>query len=161
MKCLIVILAGIMIFACKQKTDLEPNSETSVEEVSSGDLDWVLGNWKRLNDEEGQITFENWDRLSNGNYVGLGFTMQNGDTVKQENMQIVKKGIEWELIVIVPGDDPVMFEMTHWDEGEFICENHEIDFPNKIRYWKEGEKINATVANAEMEIPFEFVKLDK
>ena len=32
-------------------------------------------------------------------------------------------------------------------------------FPKKVKYWVEGEKIKATISNEEMEIPFEFEKI--
>ena len=51
--------------------------------------------------------------------------------------------------------------MTNHSENEFTCENTEIDFPNKIRYWKNGDKINASVSNTEMEIQFELKRLNE
>jgi len=64
------------------------------------------------------------------------------------------------LVVKVPEEEgSVTFKGTSHKEGEFICENKEIDFPNKIRYFRKGKRINAMVSNGEMEIPFEFEKL--
>ena len=40
--------------------------------------------------------------------------------------------------------------------NEFVCVNDSIDFPKKIKYWTDGEKIKAKISNEEMEIPFEF-----
>lgn len=47
--------------------------------------------------------------------------------------------------------------MSH-NQNEFTCENNEIDFINKIKYFKNGDKTNASVSNSEMEIVFEFEK---
>ena len=47
-------------------------------------FDWLLGKWKRLNDEVGKETFENWNKISLSKYLGIGFTMQRGDTIKRE-----------------------------------------------------------------------------
>lgn len=48
---------------------------------SSRNFDWLCGNWVRTNDEEGYRTYENWMKNSNTEYIGLGCTLQDGDTV--------------------------------------------------------------------------------
>ncbi len=55
----------------------------------------------------------------------------------------------------------ITFLGTSHSTNEFIVENNEIDFPNKIKYWKDGNKLKASVSNSEIKIPFEFEKLDK
>ena len=61
----------------------------------------------------------------------------------------------------VPNEpESITFEGTSHDKNEFICENTEIDFPNKIKYWKNGSNINASVSGVDMEIPFEFERLE-
>ena len=130
--------------------------------MNSENFDWLLGKWKRLNEEEGKETFENWGKVSVNEYSGIGFTMQNGDTIKQENIQLIKVDKKWNLVVKVPDEaESITFKMTQFNEKEFVCENHEIDFPNKIKYWKNGYRINASVSNSEMEIPFEFERISK
>ena len=158
----ILLLIGVLIIACnqneKQKTIVKP-AAAAIE--TTGDFDWLLGYWKRLNEEEGKETFENWSAISKTEYSGIGFTMQNGDTIKQEKIQLFKVSGKWNLTVKAPEDsESITFKGLSYNENEFICENLELDFPNKIKYWKNGEKINASVSNAEMEIPFEFEKLN-
>jgi hypothetical protein len=88
--------------------------------------------------------------------------MQNGDTLKQEKIRLLKINGKWNLAVIAPEEsESTIFMMTDFSESEFTCENNEIDFPNTIRYWKNGAKLYASVSNAEMEIPFEFEKLSE
>lgn len=55
--------------------------------------------------------------------------------------------------------EPTTFNGVSHNENEFTCENREIDFPNKIKYWKKGNRINAMVSGGEMAISFEFEKL--
>ena len=143
----------------KEKQKEWIKSETMIKK--SENFDWLLGKWKRLNEEEGKETFENWEKISETEYSGIGFTMQNGDTIKQENIRLIKSNDKWNIIVKVPEEtESISFTGTSHSENEFTCENNEIDFPNNIKYWKNGDKINASVSNAEMEIPFEFEKLD-
>ena len=142
----------------KQKEGIK--SETMIEK--SENFDWLLGKWKRLNEEEGKETFENWNKINDTEYSGIGFTMQNGDTIKQEKIRLTKTSEKWNLTVKVPEEsESITFNGISHNETEFTCENNEIDFPNKIKYWKNGNRINAMVSGGEMEIPFEFEKLNK
>ena len=144
----------------KEKQKEEIKSETMIEK--SENFDWLLGKWKRLNEEEGKETFENWNKINETEYSGIGFTMQNGDTIKQEKIRLTKTSGKWNLTVKVPEEsESITFNGISHNETEFTCENNEIDFPNKIKYWKNGNRINAMVSGAEMEIPFEFEKLNK
>ena len=147
--------------SCNQDKKKSVITETVEIDKKSNNFDWLIGKWERLNEEEGKNTFENWEKISNTEYSGIGFTMQNGDTIKQEKIQLINTGEKWNLTVKVPEEmESISFKMTNHSENEFTCENTEIDFPNKIRYWKNGDKINASVSNTEMEIQFEFKKLD-
>ena len=144
----------------KEKQKEEIKSETMIEK--SENFDWLLGKWKRLNEEEGKETFENWNKINETEYSGIGFTMQNGDTIKQEKIRLTKTSGKWNLTVKVPEEsESITFNGISHNETEFTCENNEIDFPNKIKYWKNGNRINAMVSGGEMEIPFEFEKLNK
>jgi len=164
MKKILILLIGILILSCnqskKEKQKEEINSETMIEK--SENFDWLLGKWKRLNEEEGKETFENWNKINETEYSGIGFTMQNGDTIKQEKIRLTKTGGKWNLTVKVPEEsESITFNGISHNETEFTCENNEIDFPNKIKYWKNGNRINAMVSGGEMEISFEFEKLNK
>jgi len=87
--------------------------------------------------------------------------MQNKDTLKQEKIRLVKSGGKWDLEV-QPQDEPqpIIFNMTSYSDQEFICENKTLDFPKLIKYWKDGNKINALVEGDNMEIPFEFERIN-
>lgn len=161
MKNLLLLFVVILLAASgkteKKATEAEP---IAVAEVASVNFDWLLGKWVRLNNEEGKETFENWAKVSDIEFLGLGFTLQNGDTVSQESMVISQNNGTWELGVSTPEEpEAVVFINIQLLESEFIFENNEIDFPNKIKYWKEGNKMMATIANSEMEIAYEFEKV--
>ena len=159
-----MLLIGIMIMGCnqtkKEKQKEEIKSETMIEK--SVDFDWLLGKWKRLNEENGKETFENWNKISETEYSGIGYTMQNGDTIKQEKIRLTKTSGKWNLTVKVPEEsESIIFNGISHNETEFTCENNEIDFPNNIKYWKNGNRINAMVSGGKIEILFEFVKINK
>ena len=161
MKKILILLIGILIISCNQtkKEKAEIKSTTTIEKPEN--FDWLLGKWKRLNEEEGKETFENWNKIKENEYSGLGFTMQNGDTIKQEKIQLTKVNGKWNLSVKVPEEsESITFNGISHNENEFTCENTEIEFPNKIKYWRNGNRINAIVSGGEMEILFEFEKLN-
>ena len=136
-------------------------AKTKIEKKTTNkNFDWLLGNWKRNNEEDGKETFEVWTKISSSEYYGIGFTMQNNDTLKQEKIRLVKSGGKWELEV-QPQDElnPIIFNMTSYNDQEFICENKALDFPKLIKYWKNGNKINALVSGDDMEISFEFERM--
>ena len=163
MKKIMILLIGILIFSCNQtkKENIKPTENLTELTKQTESFDWLLGKWKRMNEKEGKETFENWEKISATEYSAIGFTMQNGDTIKQENIRLIKSNDRWNIIVKVPEETlSITFNGISHSENEFTCENIEIDFPNKIKYWKNGDKINASVSNAEMEIPFEFEKLN-
>ncbi|MEL0651521.1 hypothetical protein V6246_08815 [Algibacter sp. TI.3.09] len=157
-----VLCVAILFLSCNEtkkenvQVDLKPT--TTVEEFKN--FDWLLGKWKRLNEEEGKATFEHWEKISKTEYSGIGFTMQNGDTIKQENIGLVKVGKQWDLVVKVPEEtQSVTFKGVAHAADQFMCENNTIDFPNKIKYWKHGDNMHAMVSGGEMKIQFEFEKI--
>jgi len=163
MKKVLILLIGILIISCnqtkKEKQSSEIKSPITIEK--SENFDWLLGKWKRLKEKEGKETFENWYKIKETQYSGLGFTMQNGDTIKQEKILLTKTNGKWNLSVKVPEEpESVTFKGISYNENEFTSGNDELDFPNKIKYWKNGNRINARVSGKEMEISFEFEKLN-
>ncbi|MCW5518780.1 hypothetical protein J1N09_02950 [Aureitalea sp. L0-47] len=163
MRKVMILLIGILILSCNEtkKEDSKPTTKSTELTTETENFDWLLGKWKRLNEEAGKETFENWEKINENEYSGIGFTMQNGDTIKQENIRLIKSNEKWNLIVKVPEEtESTAFTGISHNKNEFTCQNNEIDFPNKIKYWKNGDKINATVSNTEFEIQFEFEKLD-
>jgi len=88
MKQIFVYLFVIVLLSCNQSGKEGVKSETKSTEVATTteNFNWLLGNWKRLDEEAGKETFEIWEKLSSKEYVGIGFTMQNGDTIKQEKI---------------------------------------------------------------------------
>ena len=161
-KILAIVVIGALIISCNKNRNNEQKSNAKSTTIieKEENFDWLLGKWKRLNEDKGKETFENWIKISETEYLGIGFTMQNGDTIKQENIRLFKSNGKWNLTVKVPEEsESVTFNGTGHNVTEFTCENNEIDFPNKIKYWKIGKNLSASVSNSDMEILFEFEKI--
>lgn len=158
MKKIAFIISLIVLISCNEKKATKKNSGKYTEVIKTN-FDWLLGEWKRTNEEKGKQTYENWYKEGD-NYTGLGYTMQNKDTISSEKMQLLFKNNSWELVVISVGkggdSSPTTFNMKASNAKSFTFENKEIDFPNTIHYQKDGEKLKAFVSNEQMKIPFEF-----
>ena len=157
----ITLLALILlIFSCKEKATTVIKKQ-EVETIQN--FEWLLGTWQRTNEAEGKQTYENWHKKSATEYVGLGFTIKNKDTLSSEKMQLIKTSNEWNLVVSVvgKGDDTsaTTFKMIKKGKESFTCENKEIDFPNTIHYEKNNKNIKALIRGGDMEILFEFKRL--
>jgi len=166
MKKIFILLIGFLVISCIQDKSKKSNANENTSEVTN-DFDWLLGKWKRSNEEVGKETFENWEKISETEYIGSSYTTQNTDTIYQEKFRLIKSNNNWNFKIQLKGElEPSTFKMTSFNNQEFICENKEQDFPNKeldspnkIKYWKNKDKIYATVSGKKIEIQFEYEKL--
>ena len=162
MKRILILPFAVLALACNQKGQSQSDSKniTEPETEVHPDFDWLTGNWKRLNDEAGRQTFENWHKVNATTYSGISYTMFKGDTISQEQMSLIESDGKWSLLVKTPDErEPVTFEMTEHSKKRFVCKNDLIDFPKRIEYSMEGEKLKAKVSGEKTEIPFEFKKI--
>lgn len=162
---ILILLTSTLIFSCNKNTKTNQtesaatNSDTT--EIAEN-MDWLVGEWKRTNDQPEKETFEIWAKINPNEYSGLGYTMQKEDTIFQEKMTLLKSEGKWHFVVKMPKEiESTEFQITELKDKEFTCENEANDFPKKIQYWMEGEKLNAKISNESMEIPFTFEKIKK
>ena len=156
MKRLLIIFLLIGLISCNQSNSNSPPKESKV----NPNLDWLLGNWERMNDKEGKQTFERWKKNSNEEYIGLGFTLQERDTVFKENMRLRPINGGWNLEVIGVNEQPTYFKFTNQTKNSFVCENPNNEFPKKIEYQFSDNKLKAKVSTDEMAIDFNFEKIE-
>ena len=150
-----VLLTTLALTMCNTKRNDQKSTTQSTE-----NFDWLLGNWKRTNEEKGKETFENWKKANDNEYKGIGFTLQNRDTLSQEQMKLIQTNGKWNLLVKTPDEkDFIKFEMTEIADDKFECKNDTLDFPKLIKYWKNGDKMNAIVSGDSLKLSFEFERI--
>lgn len=133
------------------------NNQKENTSEKSENFDWLIGNWQRANEEQGKATFENWEKSNESEYNGIGFTLQNNDTISQEQMKILKTDGQWNLWVKSPDEIAfTRFQISGIEEDEFECKNDTLSFPKLIKYWKNRDQINALVSGDDLELSFEF-----
>lgn len=153
-----VITAIVFSFTmCNNKQNEKKETTTTKSE----NFNWLLGNWQRTNEEQGKTTFENWQKNNDSEYNGIGFTIQNNDTISKEKMKIVNVDGKWNLLVKTQEEkDFIRFEMPEIQDDKFECKNDTLDFPKLIKYWKNGNKINALVSGDNLNLSFEFKRIE-
>ena len=155
MKISLVLLATLILTMCNTKQNDQKSATPP-----TGKFDWLLGNWKRTNEEKGKETFENWEKINDTEYNGIGFTLQNNDTLSQEQMKLIQTNGKWNLLVKTPDEkDFIKFDLTKLAEDKFECKNDTLDFPKLIKYWKNGDKMNAIVSGDSLKLSFEFERI--
>lgn len=166
-KLIIILSVTLLWVACNNKRAVEVAAVT-VEKIQSNDTisigiyDWLLGNWSRINEKKDKQTFENWDKKSDSEYISVGFTLQNNDTVWKENVKLIKLETSWNFEVTGKGETiPTIFIVTEIQKNGFTGENKKNEFPKKIKYYKNGNNINATISGGDMEILFEFKRVER
>ena len=161
MKPLLYSLLLICLFSCKKDASTkEQNIKPKTEVSSSNNFNWLVGDWKRLNETEGKQTFESWKQKSNNHYEGIGYTLKDNDTIWIENLSLKNISNTWMLKVVDPKEkDSVNFKIVNIKTNEFTAENKKHDFPTHITYWTDNKLLKAKVSNKEFNIDFDFEKL--
>ncbi|SDS28341.1 hypothetical protein SAMN05216503_2560 [Polaribacter sp. KT25b] len=115
---------------------------------------FLIGNWVRLNDKEGNQTYETW----NTNLTGIGYTKQEQKTTFQEILSIVTIKDTLYLKVEDVNKTPTLFKFTEQTDTSFVCENPENEFPKKIKYYIEDKQLKAIISADDFRIDFVFEK---
>lgn len=155
---LFIITMFMVLYSCNNP------APTSTENTKKGalvnhDFDWLIGKWKRMNEEKNKITFEQWQKKSESELIGFGYTMQNKDTIWQENIKLIKTGNKWSYDVTGKGEiNPTKFGVTVIEKRKLVCENSANEFPKKIEYSMLGDTLHATISGNDMEVVFNFEK---
>ena len=159
MKYLTYIFIGLLFFSCKEQT--KPQNPTAVEaSIEVENFEWMLGNWERVGEKEGQKTYEFWTKNNDKEYIGMGCTLKGLDTIWREDVLLADNGNGWNFEVVGLGDSiATVFKLTKINKAGFICENAQNEFPKKIEYAFDGKNINAVISGGGPTIPFNFVKM--
>lgn len=145
-------LIPLMIVSCQQTQEKKAEKYTPT-------FDWLLGDWTRTNDKEGEQTFEHWEKKNDSTYLFHGYTLANKDTVWQEWAEISPIGLDWYLKVQAVDDTAATnFLLTEMSDTSFVCQNPENEFPTEIKYQKSGDELYAEISAGETAIPFIFVR---
>ena len=98
-----------------------------------GGFDWLVGTWEGVNNTENEQSFEVWEKLGKDTYKGIGYSLEDGDTVFMEKLSIENiNGVPHYTADVAENEKPVHFEMIKVSNSGFICANPDHDFPKQI-----------------------------
>lgn len=125
-----IILSVILLFFGKITFAQESEDRDLIENLS-----WLQGRWANISPES--QFYETWEAVSEKEYSAFSFLMINGDTAFSEKISL--RIIDNDLFYIVNAGnqndgEAVSFKLISDAGGEFIFENPEHDFPQRIIY---------------------------
>jgi len=122
-------------------------------------LQWLEGNWTRTNAKPGRSGHERWVKTSESEWRGWGVSMSGNDTTFVEKLKLVIRDNTINYVADVPENKGVVyFKFTELTGDRFTCENPEHDFPKKIFYERNGNKLKAVVSGNGKSIEYLFEK---
>ncbi len=120
-------------------------------------LNWLEGTWTRTNAKPGRSGVEVWKRSGVNELTGKGITLKGTDTAFVEKLKMVIKDNVICYVADVPENNSVVyFKLTQLTTKSFVCENPSHDFPKKIAYTLEGNKLIAVISGGDKSISYSF-----
>jgi len=122
------------------------------------------GKWK-MNSDNIEY-YEEWKIADEHELTGVGFSIEEGDTVLSEELYLKKFAEQWAYVAIPVNQTITLFALTEYSESKFIFENKEHDYPQRIIYeFTADGKLNAAtegIIDGElMRREFNFIRIEK
>ena len=122
-------------------------------------LAWLLGDWERVGLAEGRRGHERW-RVDGGRYSGVGRTLEGTRVLFEETLRIELVDDELVYVAEVAGNArPVRFRCIEQSSGKVVFENPAHDFPKRIAYAVDGDRLEVRISGDSHERVFRFVRV--
>lgn len=121
---LILVLIAIFI-------STEIYSQTNIETNDINDLALLEGTWEA--DFGSFKYYEEW-KMEDDKLIGKGYRIKEGETFNGEQLLLIKIHGYISYIATVGTQQPILFALKNRDHGNYVFENKEHDFPQKIIY---------------------------
>jgi hypothetical protein len=124
-------------------------------------LDWLAGRW--CSNSDGRQIEEVWLAEAGATALGMSRTVRGGKLESFEYMRVALEDKSARLHVQPNGAPPTVFSQAGRGEGWIRFENPAHDFPNRIEYRREGDRLHAYIAGPgsdgkEMKISFDYLR---
>lgn len=114
------------------------------------DLHWLRGCWRTdapREAETGAVYTEVWIAPPAPVLLGYGYTFGEGEVQGWEQTRIESNG-RLEFVAMPLGGFPVRFQIVEDDTPNRVAfENMAHDFPKRVEYWREGNRLHARVSD--------------
>lgn len=120
---------------------------SSLAFAQKADFSWLVGSWE-IKTEKGVIS-ESWQQVNDSTLTGVSlFVVPSGERIPQESLELrLREGV-WQYVSTVEGQNnnkPVAFKLKFIGKMEFISENPQHDFPQRIAYRRVGSQLYASI----------------
>lgn len=108
-------------------------------------LDWLAGDW--IETRDGRVSEEVWLAPRGGRLIGMGRSGKAGERGMFEYMRI-EPGLDGRPVFIAQpnGAAPSAFQAVEQSADSISFANPLHDYPQRIRYWREGELLMAEIS---------------
>ena len=123
----------LLLYSCSQNSGIKNNPSSSQNLIEN--LTWLTGTWK--SSSQNTVMYEAWAKTNNSLMAGNSFALLGKDTVFSEKIALQQIGDELYYTPTVSDQNegnPVPFKFIGCVAGEYIFENKERDFPQRIIY---------------------------
>lgn len=106
---------------------------------------WMSGAWDQVDGEK--WADEYWTPPRAGIMIGASRSGTGEKLEFWEHMRIVREADGTLAFWAIAGDQkPVRFAAVHVGADEIVFANAQHDYPQRIRYWREGSKLKARIS---------------
>lgn len=126
-------------------------SISAADEPEASKLDWLTGCWQSESGETREI----WSQSEGGYYFGYSVVMQDDQVVFFEQMRI-DPATPPVFNAYPAGAGPSAFPAIEIGEETITFANAEHDYPQKIRYWRDGAALRAQISLIDGDRPGSF-----
>lgn len=145
-----------VMFAIAVVASASAASAQTPQSMPQSTPDWMSGYW--LSCEGGEQIAENWFGAGTGALIGANLT--KGEPQRFEFLRVAANGRGGVSYYAMPGGKPATeFTMIANENHRAVFENPEHDFPQRIIYARDGDRLNAR-AEGELNGKFEGFEFD-
>lgn len=138
-------LAAIMASALSACASFSPAPKVTTP--SDAPLSWMEGCWQG---GPGQGTREVWSQSYAGFLFGYSIAVQDGAVRFFEDLRIEQRGEETLYIAYPRGAAPTQFTLVETGDNLAVFANTTHDYPQRIAYARNGDRLTATISLADM-----------
>ena len=139
-KLLVLALLCFSAIGYSQSTD-KPQADAKVE-----DLSWMAGCWESKDAAKQRSIVEQWMAPDGGAMLGMSRTVKAGKMTGYEFLRIVRDDVSVKYVSRPSqNSSDTDFRLLKQSVNEVIFENLQHDFPQRIIYRRDGDKLNARI----------------
>lgn len=138
-----LVANALLLISLLISTNVNANTCSSLTQ-----LNWLIGEWQT--EKSASFVNEIWQKVSDDTFEGQGKTNSSS-----ESLRLVKMADEvFYLAKVSHNPLPVAFKLSHCKNKQFVFENMQHDFPNKIEYRQINSNVLQVIVSGKAEKSF-------